>query len=230
MAKRIYVNLGGRENRYDYRSEIDGFNGRPGVYLIGDDLYLLAEPLSGDAGKAVYRVNIKTDEAVRITDKAYGVQIEGNYLYYNTGKEIRKRDLKGSAEISMYNFNNSATNFASDFAVLNGNLYVADRNGFFIAADGEVNASPLEEGNDIISCSGMALRGDKGEKYLVCDIGKNPMQDGAIGSRWMWVYDKDGNLIMEREGDIRLNSVSVEGDNICYYNNTTNQINVEKIH
>lgn len=224
-----YVNLGGRENRYDYRSEMDGFNGRPGVYLIGDDLYLLAEPFSGDAGKAVYRVNIKTDEAVRITDEAYGIQIERNYLYYNTGKEIRKRNLEDGTEISMYNFNGSATNFASDFAVLNGKLYIADRNSFFIAASGEVNASPLEEGNYIISCSGMALRGDKGEQYLICDIGKNPTKDDGIGSRWMWVYDKDGKLIMEREGDIRLNSVSIEGDNICYYNNTTNQINVEKI-
>ena len=223
-----YVNLGGRENRYDYRSEIDGFNGRPGVYLIGDDLYLLAEPFSGDAGKAVYRVNIKTDEAVRITDEAYGVQVEGNYLYYNTGKEIRKRNLEDGTEISMYNFNSSATNFASDFAVLNGNLYIADRNGFFIVAGGEVNASPLEEGNHIISCSGMALRGDKGEKYLICQIGKTDIEKGT-GSQWMWVYDKDGELIMEREGDIRLNSVSIEGDNICYYNNTTNQINVEKI-
>jgi len=75
----------------------------------------------------------------------------------------------------------------------------------------------------------MALRGDKGEQYLICDIGKNPTKDDGIGSRWMWVYDKDGKLIMEREGDIRLNSVSIEGDNICYYNKTTNQINVEKI-
>jgi hypothetical protein len=224
-----YVKLGGSENRYEYRTEMNGFNGRRGVYLIGDDLYLLAEPFTGDAGKAVYRVNIKTDEAVRITGEAYGVQIEGNYLYYNTGKEIRKRNLEDGTEISMYNFNGSATNFASDFAVLNGNLYIADRNGFFITAGGEVNASPLEDGNHIITCSDMALRGDKGEQYLICDIGKSPMKDDGIGSLWMWVYDKDGKLIMEREGDIRLNSVSIEGDNICYYNKTTNQINVEKI-
>lgn len=224
-----YINLGGRENRYDYKSEMDGFNGRPGVYLIGDELYLLAEPFSGDAGKAVYRVNIKTDESVRITDKASGIQIEGNYLYYNTDKEIRKRNLEDGTEVSLYNFNNSATNFASDFAVLNGHLYITDRNSFFIVADGEANAAPIEEGDFIISCSDMALRGDKGEQYLICGIGKNPMKDGGIASRWMWVYDKDGKLIMEREGDVRLNSVSIEGGYICYYNNDTNQINVEKL-
>ncbi len=224
-----YINLGGRANYYDYKSEMDGFDGRPGVYLVGDELYLLAEPFSGDAGKAVYRVNIKTDEAVRITDQASGLQIEGKYLYYSTDKEIRKRNLEDGTEVSLYNFNNSATNFASDFAVLNGHLYITDRNSFFIVAEGEVNAAPIEEGDYIMTCSDMALRGDKGEQYLICDIGKNPMKDGGIASRWMWVYDKEGKLIMEREGDIGLNSVSIEGDNICYYNNTTKRINVEKI-
>ena len=224
----VYANLGGSENRYDYRSEINGFNGRPGVYLIGNDLYLLAEPFSGDEGKAVYRVNIKTNEAVRITDEADGIQIEGNYLYYNTGKEIRKRNLEDDTEISMFNFNGSATNFASDFAVLNGNLYIADRNRFFIAAGSEVKESPFEGENYIISCNDMALRGDKGEQYLICQIGKTDIKEGT-GSQWMWVYNKDGKLIMEREGDIRINSVSVEEGNICYYNNTTNQVNVEKI-
>ncbi|MDF2656676.1 MAG: hypothetical protein K0R19_3150 [Bacillota bacterium] len=224
-----YVNLGGRANYYDYKSEMDGYSGRPGVYLVGDELYLLAQPFSGDAGKAVYRVNIKTDEAVRITDKASGLQIEGNDLYYNTDKEILKRNLEDGTEVSLYNFNNSATNFASDFAVLNSKLYISDRNRMFITADGEGSIPSYEEGNPIIFCSNMALRGDKGEQYLICNIGKNPVKEDGIASQWMWVYDKDGKLIMEREGDIRLNSVSIEGDNICYYNNTTNRINVEKL-
>jgi hypothetical protein len=232
-----YVNLGGRANYYDYKSEMDGYSGRPGVYLVGDELYLLAEPFSGDVGKAVYRVNIKTDEAVRITDQASGLQIEGNSLYYNTDKEIIKRNLEDGTEVSLYNFNNSATNFASDFAVLNGHLYLADRNRMFIAVGREGIATSISEGtassipaeSPIIFCSNMALRGDKGEQYLICDIGKNPAKEDGIASQWMWVYDKEGKLIMEREGDIRLNSVSIEGDKICYYNNTTNQINVEKL-
>lgn len=232
-----YVNLGGRANYYDYKSEMDGYSGRQGVYLVGDELYLLAQPFSGDAGKAVYRVNIKTDEAVRITDQASGLQIEGNYLYYNTDKEIMKRNLQDGTEVSLYNFNNSATNFASDFAVLNGKLYISDRNRMFITAGGEGIAASSSEGttssssaeSSIVFCSNMALRGDKGEQYLICDIGKIPEKEDGITSQWMWVYDKDGKLIMEREGDIRLNSVSIEGDKICYYNNTTNRINVEKI-
>lgn len=240
-----YVNLGGRANYYDYKSEMDGYSGRPGVYLVGDALYLLAQPFDGDAGKAVYRVNIVTDEAVRITDQASGLQIEGDYLYYNTDKEIMKRNLQDGTEVSLYNFNNSATNFASDFAVLNGNLYLSDRNRMFIAAGRGGNEASILEGsassisgesaastpgeNPIIFCSNMALRGDKGEQYLICNIGKNPVKEDGIASQWMWVYDKDGQLIMEREGDIRLNSVSIEGDKICYYNNTTNRIIVEKL-
>lgn len=223
-----YVNLGGSENRYEYRSEIDGFNGRRGVYLIGDELYLLATPFSGDAGEAVYRVNIKMDEAVRITDQAYGIQIEGNYLYYNTGKEIRKRNLEDGTEISMYNFNGSATNFASDFTVLNGNLYIADRNRFFIAASSQGEESPFEEGNYIIVCYDMALRGDNGEQYLICQIRRTDIKNGTASS-WMRVYDKEGKMIMERAGDINPNSVSVEGDKICYYDGTSRKIIVEEI-
>lgn len=221
-----YVNLGGRENRYDYNSELNGFNGRRGVYLIGDNLYLMAEPFSGNAGAAVYRVNIKTDEAARITDKVYGFQIEGKYLYYNLGKEIRKRNLEDGTESSIYNFYSSATDYANDFAILNGNLYIIGRWSIFYGAVGEEKRD-LSWGNYIISCNDMALRGDKGDQYLICSIGKS--NENGTGGQWMWVYDKDGKLIMEKEGDIRLNSVSVEEGKICYYNNTTNQINVEKI-
>ena len=218
--KGVYVNLGGRENRYDNRSELFGCNGRRGVYLLGDNLYLMAEPLNGDAGKAVYRVNIKTDEAVRITDAAKGMQIEGNYLYYNKGKEIWKRNLEDGAEIAMYQFENSATDSIYDFAVLNGNLYLVNGNLLF-------SVPGSERGKDIIACYDMALRGDNGE-YLVCQVGKTDIETGS-GSEGMMVYDKSGKLIMERTGKIKINSVSIEGNKICYYDKTTNKINVEEI-
>ena len=224
-----YVPLGGTENRYTHRSEMDGFNGRRGVYLIGDELYLMATPSSGDAEQAVYKVNIKTDEAVRITDRAYGFQIEGKYLYYHTGKELWKRNPEDGTETSLYSFYGSATDFTSDFAVLNGKLYLTTRNLFFIADAGNRNEfPPFMEENILLSCTDMALRGDNTEQYLICQIGKHDIDKGT-DSLWMWVYDKDGTLIMEREGDIGVNSVSVEDGKICYYNGTANQINVEKL-
>ena len=232
-----YVNLGGTENQYYYETELNGFNGRRGVYLIGDELYLTAAPLDRIAERAVYKVNIKTGEISRVTDVAYRIQIEGDYLYYSTGKEVRRKSLKDGTETSLYNFFGSATGCVTDFAVLNGNLYLADRNSFFLPAVNLGEEASFEEGNNIIFCYDMALRGaeaekgaltSNGEQYLICQIGKTD-KEKENGSLWMRVYDEDGRMVMEREGDIRMDSVSIEGDKICYYNNTTNQINVEKL-
>ncbi|QIB68991.1 copper amine oxidase N-terminal domain-containing protein [Aminipila butyrica] len=222
-----YATLGGRDNQYKYRSEMNGFNGRHGVYLLGDELYLLGQPAGTEGQTAVYRINMKTDEAVSITEPAYGLQIEGNYLYYNTGKEIRKRNLQDGTETSMYNFFGSATDSADDFAVLNGNLYLIKRWSLFAAVDS--TGKEVREGEkDVVSCSDMALRGDEGNPYLVCQIGKTDTEKNT-SSQWLRVYDKDGKVVLEREGEIDTDSVSIEGDKICYYNKTTKQINVEKI-
>ncbi len=176
----------------------------------------------------MYKINIKTGETSRVIDAAYKFQIEGDYLYYSTGKEVRRKSLKDGTETSLYNFFGSATGCVTDFAVLNGNLYLADRNHFFILASGLDEESSSGEVRYTLACYDMALRGDEGKQYLICDISKNDLEKGT-GSPWMRVYDEDGRMIMEREGDIRLDSVSIEGDKICYYNNTTNQINVEKL-
>ncbi len=219
-----FTTMGGSEILYQYKSEMNGFNGKSGIYLRDNNLYLIGAPADGSEETAVYQINITSNEVTRITNRAYSLQIEEDYLYYNTGKEIWKRNLIDGSETSLFSFNNSATNFASVFSVLNGNLYIADRNSFFIEAG---NDTFSEEGDFIITCSDMAIRGDGGEQYLICDIGKNPMKEDGIGNAGLWVYDEDGTLIMEREGEIWLNSVSIEDGKICYYNKTTNQVNVE---
>lgn len=230
-----YKNIGDPDYIYGWtwKKDKDGSEGGGGtddVYLSGDELYILAfnmvtkEPTT----TGIYRVNINTNETVRIADEeVMGFRADGDYLYYQIKGTFFRYSLKDGKKETIKQVT-TEENGIQDYLVLNGWIYwEKSAAGGRYSADGEelnaglydINGKNLNEGAML---SGMKLAG-VGNDYLVCTF-----KETSTSKYRIMVFDRDGNVVF-KTSDNAGGSINIVSSKIYFYNATTGTVCVGQL-
>ncbi|WP_312653947.1 hypothetical protein [Aminipila sp.] len=215
------VPIGGYDYWYDTLPSVS-FNGIPDFSLIGNQLYLRASKVlekSKDGitkldKKAIYKVNINTNEVTKVSNSLEDVdmaQIEGDYLYYLSKGGVYKVSLKDGAE-SCVGKTQGLPAFESDmsFAIMGGKPYFAKEDKKLYTLGNNDSLNPNAE---LIS---MRITGDNKE-YLACTF-----KETMNAKYRIMVFDQSGKVVF-KTSDCGSN-VTVEGNTLYFYNITTEKV------
>jgi hypothetical protein len=204
-----------------------GGGGSDDVYLVGDNLYILAfhNPY-GDEGKkgetnGIYRININTGETVRVSGKeVMAFKMDGDFLYYHSdgtfyrqsvkeGKEEEIRQVAGEPEGTGSIFTEPNI---PNFLVLNGKIYWQKQSdqGLY-----DIDGKNLNEG---AALDDMAIMGSDGE-YLACTF-----QETDTSKYRIMVFDRDGNVVFKTSDKAYCRNISIFGGKIYFYSLTTGTV------
>ncbi|MBR0597030.1 DUF5050 domain-containing protein [Sinanaerobacter chloroacetimidivorans] len=239
-----YKPLGSTDYLYGWAwtAQEDGSSGGSGsddVYLVGDDLYILAfkDPLYSsadgmkpDATNGIYRVDINTGETVRVSDKeVLAFKMEGDFLYYHSDGTFYRQSIKDGKEEKIRQVvvpepgKVTPNTFAlepkdiQNFLVLNGKIYWMKRSDQILY---DIEGKNLNEGAVL---DDMAIMGSSGE-YLVCTFGETDTAKYRI-----MVFDRGGNVIFKTSDKAYCRNISIFGDRIYFYNLTTGTVCMGKM-
>lgn len=178
------------------------------VYLVGDDLYILGFDFMHEnkSTTGIYRVNINTNETVRVSEKEVtAFQIEGDYIYYSSQGNMYRYSLNDSSEELLKELV-KAPNYVTRLAVLNGNVYWQDglgRNLYNLEGEG------LNPGAELDS---IKLAGDNDE-YLVCTFKETSQSKYRI-----MVFDRNRNVVFKTSDKAYSNNIVITDNKIYFYN------------
>jgi hypothetical protein len=190
-----------------------GGSGSESVYWAGEQLYLLAFNLKEDKGTTgIYRVNVRTSETVRVTDReVLGFLQEGDALYYQSGGEVYRYDLKTGRETLLKSLV-QAPNSLQTFAMLGERMYWQDlRTGWLYDPDGK----PVQAGAPLLE---VKLKGDNHE-FLACTFEDTPETKYKL-----MVINQNGEVVFKTSDKVSLSSLLISGQSIYYYNLTTGTV------
>lgn len=213
--------IGGYDYWYDTLPALR-FNGIPDFSLIENQLYLRASKVlekSNDGitkldKKAVYKVNINTNEVTKVSNSLEDVdfaQIEGDNLYYLSKGNLGKVTLKDGTETLLGKID-GIPEYEDDIsiAVMGGKAYFAKDNKQLYVLGNNVSLNPNAE---LVS---MKITGDDKE-YLACTFKE------TINAKYrIMVFDQSGKVIF-KTSDCGSN-VTVEGNTLYFYNITTENV------
>lgn len=210
--------LGNPDYLYGWKWAVNENGGEGGsivdtACLDGDNLYILGFDRTykdKNLTTGIYRVNIKTNETTRISDKEVGdFRVDGCSLYYQSGGAFYKYSLQDGKETPI----KTATNMVENFAVLNGRIYWQNSNG-----DGLYDLDSGKNMNQGAELDTMGLNGDDNE-YLVCTF----KETGNSRYRIM-VFDRDGNIVFKTSDKAMCSNITIKGNTIYFYNYTTDTV------
>lgn len=190
-----------------------GGSGTDYVYLVGDDLYILAFNMkAANATTGIYKVNIKTNETTRVSEReAAAFQLEGDFLYYQNEGSLYRISIKDGKEEWVKEMVKNP-NFVSTFTVLNGKVYWQDGlNHNLYNSDGtNVNfGAGLDD---------MKLAGDNDE-YLVCTF-----QETELSKYRIMIFDMEGNVVFKTSDKAYGRNINIKGNAIYFYNITAGTV------
>ncbi|MDD3894930.1 MAG: DUF5050 domain-containing protein, partial [Syntrophomonadaceae bacterium] len=184
------------------------------VYLIGNDLYILGFNIRSEntSTTGIYKVNIDTNETVRISEKEVtAFQIEGDYIYYQSKGRMYSFSLTDGKEELLKEMVKAPDRIAG-FSVLNGHIYWQDGlNQNLYNLDGE----NLNSGAEL---DGMKLAGDNDE-YLVCTFKETPQSKYRI-----MVFDENAKVVFKTSDKTYSKNIYITGNKIYFYNTTSGTV------
>lgn len=207
------ISIGSKD--YQYSSLTNGVvEGIQDFSLIGDELYVcvINEALGN---KTVYKVNIKTNETVKVSkNQVVTSQIDGDNLYYLSNSKVYRVSLMdGSEELVATLPEGSGSNYDSCFAVLGGNIYWKNE------SDMELYTLDKKESlNPGAKLDSMGINGSDGE-YLVCTFEETPSSKYRI-----MVFDKNGETVFKTSDKSYCKNITIEGNSIYFYNITSHTV------
>ncbi len=185
------------------------------VYLVGDDLYILGFDIMAEAENTsttgiyttgIYKVNIHTNETLRISEREVtAFIIEGNYIYYASKGSIYRYSLGDGTEELLKELV-KVPNKIGKFSVLNGNVYWQD------GLDQNLYNLKGENLNAGAELDGIKLCGDNKE-YLVCTFTETAQSKYRI-----MVFDHNGKVVFKTSDKAYSNNIYISGNKIYFYN------------
>ncbi len=206
--------IGSKAHQF-YSITNDKIEGVQDFYLIGEDLYLRASKGAYSQDTFVYKVNINTNETIKVSERDTRIaQIEGDYLYYlNTGS-VYKVSLKDGTENCEGKLAGvSEAGYESSFVALGGKIYWKNEKNMELYTLGE--SESLNPGAKVDS---MGITGSNGE-YMVCTFEETPSSEYRI-----MVFDKSGKIVFKTSDKSYTKNITIEGNKIYFYNITTGTI------
>lgn len=195
-----------------------GGSGSDDVYLIGDDLYILAFDMKSKTGTTgIYKVNIKTNTTTRLSSKqAFAFQLEGDFLYYQNDGTLYRISIKDEKE-ELIKPLLSLPNSISNLKILNGKAYWQDGLNYNLYNQDGKNL------NFGAGLDDMKIMGEKNE-YLVCTF-----QETELSKYRIMVFDKSGNVVFKTSDKTYCKNIFIKENKIYYYNITTGTICIGKL-
>lgn len=196
------------------KDESCGGGSSDNVYLIGNDLYILAteKMFEKRSTTGVYKVNIKTNATQRISPQEItAFQIEGDYIYYNSGENMYRYSLAEEREELLGQLAKVPNKAISSY-VLNGHVFWQDEQGRYLY---DMKGKNLNPGAPV---DGIKLAGDNNE-YLVCTFEENDQSQ----YRFM-VIDQNGNIVFKTSDKAYHRSVYIKGKVLYFYNITAGTV------
>ena len=198
----------------------EGGSGSSDCYLIGDNLYILAfdtraaaEYIKNGGSKpttGLYQVNIKTNETKRISEQEVtGFTVDGDSIYYhNRYVELFRYQISEKKEYPLPTKLERGNNFIERFEVLGGQIYFESGvdHGLYHPAYETIGWSVRE----------LKLTGSN-QDYVACTLSGSPEFPDRIV-----LFDRTGKKVFRSSDESR--ALTVEGDYIYYFNQSTNTI------
>lgn len=216
----------------------DGGSGGGGVdtvYLIGDDLYILGFPLAEARSEelagtradhlttGIYKINIDTNETVRISERpVYTFQKEGNSLYYPSEGAVYKMSLEDGKEELVARLTADPSH-VGDLQVLNGNIYwenTENRNLYRVGQETSLNPGAALDSvmRGMAGEDGIELAGSQNE-YLICTF-----EETADSRYRIMIFDKNGGVVFKTSDRAYAKNITIEGKTLYFYNITTGTV------
>lgn len=193
--------------------EGSGGSGSDDVVLDGENLYILAFNTKKDGEKnGIYRVNIDTDETVRMSHhEAMGFQREGEYLYYQSEGSLYRISLKSGNEEFVKQLTSPADEIGR-LAVLGGKAYWQK------ASDENLYNEEGKNVNDGARLLGVKIAGDQSE-YLLCTFAETAQSKYRI-----MAFDKSGTVVFKTSDIAAIHGIDIIGETVIFVNQTTGTI------
>jgi len=220
-----YKPLGSPDYLYGWAWTVKEDGGRGGahsddVYLVGDDLYILAykNPDRMDSTNGIYKMDINTGEMVRVSDKeVMAFKMEGNSLYYYSDGTFYRQSIKDKKEEEIRQVVVPGSEYIENFLVLNGKIYWKK---CFDPTLYDIEGKNLNEG---AAFDDMAIMGSSGQ-YLVCTF-----KETNTAKYRIMVFDRGGNVVFMTSDKACCPNISIFGDRIYFYNLTTETVCIGKL-
>lgn len=196
-----------------------GGSGSDDVYLIGNDLYILAFNMKAEKGATtgIYKVNIKTNETVRVSEReARAFQLEGEYLYYQNEGTLYRISVSSGKEETVRQLV-KLPNSIERLRVLNGKAYWQDALNHNLYNQEGVNV------NFAAALDDMKLAGDQDE-YLVCTF-----QETELSKYRIMIFDRSGNIVFKTSDKAYVRNIYIKGNKVYFYNITTGTVCVGQL-
>jgi len=184
------------------------------VYLVGSDLYILGFDIMSESTSTtgLYKVNINTNETVRISAKEVtAFNIEGDSIYYASAGSIYRYSLREGTEELLKELV-QPPNKIEKFSVLNGHVYWQDRldqNLYNLAGENLNSGAELD---------GMKLSGDNNE-YLVCSFAETPDSKYRI-----MIFNRNGDVVFKTSDKAYPDHINISGKMLYFYNITAGTV------
>ena len=184
------------------------------VYLVGADLYILGFDIMSESTSTtgLYKVNINTNETVRISAKEVtAFNIEGDSIYYASAGSIYRYSLREGTEELLKELV-QPPNKIEKFSVLNGHVYWQDRldqNLYNLAGENLNSGAELD---------GMKLSGDNNE-YLVCSFAETPDSKYRI-----MIFNRNGDVVFKTSDKAYPDHINISGKMLYFYNITAGTV------
>ena len=168
------------------------------MYKIDDEIYILANKYDADDAIGIYRININTNETVRICDEsAQRFTIEENIIYFmDLGGYLYKIPIGGSKAEKLADFT------VSNFAVLNGVVY------YVAQYDKGLELFKLGQSASV-NPGGIVRKLVRTDGYIYCLFENNSPYK-------LMVFNKDGMEVFKTNADIRF--AYIDKNRLFYYN------------
>ena len=184
------------------------------VYLVDDDLYILGFDFSVEntSTTGIYKVNINTNETVRIGEREVtAFIIEGDYIYYASEGSIYRYSLLDCTEELLEELA-KAPNMIKKLIVLNGNIYWQDELNKKLY---NLNGEDLNPGAEL---DGMKLCGDNKE-YLVCTF-----KETSDSKYRIMIFDNNGDVVFKTSDYTNLSNIYITENMLYFYNITSGTV------
>ncbi|NLK71489.1 MAG: DUF5050 domain-containing protein [Clostridiales bacterium] len=184
------------------------------VYLVDDDLYILGFDFSVEntSTTGIYKVNINTNETVRIGEREVtAFIIEGDYIYYASEGSIYRYSLLDCTEELLEELS-KAPNMIKKLIVLNGNIYWQDELNKKLY---NLNGEDLNPGAEL---DGMKLCGDNKE-YLVCTF-----KETSDSKYRIMIFDNNGDVVFKTSDYTNLSNIYITENMLYFYNITSGTV------
>lgn len=183
----------------------NGGEGSRDIYLLNDDLYIMAFNMKQDTDASrIHRVNLTTNETERVSNLiTYGFKADGGNLYCISGGQLYEISLISAIETKF-----DTKGLIEQYEALNGRIY-------YINSEQKLYQAGKDES---INALGKAITVYKENNYITATFAEesnNPYR--------LIVIDSQGNIVY-RTADVVLDMVGIENGRLYYVENYTRNI------